>query len=143
MAVSKLCCPACWEYLHILSRLESSRPGGNVGWYKIRGRHSTVYPVQLPDWSPPDVVRELIKRFDQYLSSELDTMRMDYLLREDEEQAKQAVKHGHRHNPSLQSVSSAITNMSETSVQSNLDDFDHELPMPHERGVEEVVALRT
>ena len=39
--------------------------------YTIRGRHSTVFPVQLPRWSRPDVVKELIKRYDSYLHIEL------------------------------------------------------------------------
>jgi hypothetical protein len=85
--------------------------------YKIRGRHSTVYPVQLPNWTSPDVVGELIKRFDGYLFTELAAMWTNH-------QADQTVyKLGHAHNPSLQSVSSAITNASQHSDESNLDDI--------------------
>jgi hypothetical protein len=77
VAVSKLCCPACWENFNILSEKHSLR--GEAEMYKIRGRHSTVFPVQLPIWSPPDVVQELIKRFGRYLRTELDTMWNNHL----------------------------------------------------------------
>ena len=134
MAVSKLSCPACWEYLDILSKFERQR--GKAEMYAIRGRHSTVYPVQLPIWSRPDVVQELIKRFCQYLRSELDTMWTNHLR--EQEKANRVSKSGHRHNPSLQSVSSAITNASEMSTESNLNDLNNLLPVPDvKRGVRE------
>ena len=121
LAVSKLCCPACWDYLDILFKLEKC--GGETKMYKIRGRHSTVYPVQLPSWSRPEVVQELIKRFGKYLHKELDTMGTNH---KHWQKAKQS---GHTHNPSLQSVWSAITNTSNMSGKSNLDGLD-DLDLP-------------
>jgi hypothetical protein len=94
--------------------------------YKVRGRHSTVYPVQLPSWSRPDVVEVLIERFDQYLRTELNTMWEDHVGKQEE----QVPMSRHRHNPSLQSVSSAITNASEMSAESNWDDLHGHLPVP-------------
>lgn len=91
--------------------------------YQIRGRHSTVFPVQLPSWSCPQVVQELIKRFDKYLRDELNTMWQKKLELENQENRKSR----HTHTPSLQSVSSAITHASRNSDESNLDciaDYD-------------------
>jgi hypothetical protein len=101
--------------------------------YKIRGRHSTVYPVQLPNWSSPDVVKELIKRFGSYLRRELDIMRSSHIWVQSF-QARTS-KSGHAHSPSLQSVSSAITNVSQHSAESNLDDFPNQvLHLPYNEG---------
>jgi hypothetical protein len=94
--------------------------------YKLRGRHSTVYPVQLPNWSRPDVVEVLIERFGLYLRNELDKMWQAHVKR----QEKRVPKSGHKHNPSLQSVSSAITNASEMSAESHTDDLHASLPVP-------------
>lgn len=135
MAVSKLCCPACWDYFDILSDSERQGSKADSKMFKIRGRHATVYPVQLPDWSHPDVVRELNKRFDGYLRSELDIMSKNYFDKQN--RAKQVPRSNHRHNPSLQSVSSAITNASDNSVESNLDNFDDVPVRDVERGVKE------
>jgi len=93
--------------------------------YKIRGRHSTVYPVELPIWSDPDDVQELIKRFSNYLRKEFDRMWTNH--REEQGKAKQVPKSGHRHNPSLQSVSSAITDASDKSSESNLENVSRRL----------------
>jgi hypothetical protein len=82
--------------------------------YKVRGRHSTLFPVQLPIWSPADVVQELIIRFRQYLRDELDTMWSEH--------QEQVPRSRHRHTPSFQSVSSARTDASKNSVESNSND---------------------
>jgi len=121
VAVSKLCCPACWEYFDILSKKHGQVPSG-AKMYKIRGRHSTLFPVQLPIWTPTDVVEELIIRFKQYLRSQLDTMWRNH--------QEQVPRSGHRNTPSFQSVSSAITDASKNSAESNLDTLNVSLPMP-------------
>ena len=114
MAVSKLCCPACWEYFDILSEKHKQEPEGMM-MYKIHGRHSTVFPVQLPSWSCPQVVQELIKRFNDYLYHQLNIMwTKNGMIKENHDRQP-----GHMHNPSLQSVSSAITNTSQNSDKSN------------------------
>lgn len=96
--------------------------------YRIRGRHSTVYPVQLPNWSCPDVVKELITRFNRYLKDELITMWEKHLEMEGKKQLSQLFqdgrKIGHAHHPSLQSVSSAITDSSVLSSGTNLNDLE-------------------
>ena len=67
MAVSKFCCPACWELLAILRQLK----GGGLD---TRGRHSTVYPVELPPWLPHDVLDALLWRFRELTRTELEKM---------------------------------------------------------------------
>ncbi|KIM73336.1 hypothetical protein PILCRDRAFT_93097 [Piloderma croceum F 1598] len=52
IAVSKQCCPACWELLNIL------RHHGVE--FHVRGHHTTVHPVELPQWLPRDVMEELV-----------------------------------------------------------------------------------
>jgi hypothetical protein len=91
--------------------------------YKIRGRHSTVYPVQLPNWSCPDIVKELIIRFDKYLQDELLIMLDEHRHMALKQQLSRQLRNRHSHNPSLQSVSSAITNASELSTGTNLNDL--------------------
>lgn len=121
VAASKLCCPACWEYFDILTN--------KLGLYKIRGRHSTVYPVQLPSWISPDIVQELIRRFSDYLRTELLIMMTNF-----NSKAEGIPKSGHTHNPSLQSVASAISNASDDSTESNLDNLnDFDFPSNEDR----------
>jgi hypothetical protein len=97
--------------------------------YKIRGRHSTVYPVQLPNWSCPDVVKKLIRRFDNYLRGELLKMWTEHQSNQSKEQlnfvlAELKRKSGHSNHPSLQSVSSAITVLTDTSTFSTGTDLN-------------------
>jgi hypothetical protein len=129
VAVSKLCCPACWDFFDILSEKHQ------LDKYKIRGRHSTVFPVQLPSWTCSIVVQELINRFDEHLRKEFITMRKDHdsVVKSNNlfKQVEASRKHGHSHNPSLQSVSSAITDASTFSAESDLNELEvvrHYLP---------------
>ena len=131
-AVSKLCCPACYDYFDILSK-KHRRLGDNeeTKMYNIRGRHSTVYPVQLPRWSCPAIVQELIRRFGKYLHDELDEMwtRNDKQMKQNEHLEK-LQKFGHGHSPSLQSVSSAITDASRGSAETDLGSSALPLQLP-------------
>lgn len=126
VAVSKFCCPACWEFFEILSAKHTSE-GTMTRMYQIRGRHSTVYPVQLPSWTHPEVVRELIGRFDKYLHEQLLEMMRGHLqnlqmegIRGSSSLARSGP--GHAHKPSLQSVTSAITTATNLSGESNVND---------------------
>jgi hypothetical protein len=109
VAVSKLCCPSCWVYFDILQGTQKKE-------YMVRGRHSTVYPVQLPIWTSPVIVKELINRFNDLLRIELERMRNRHSA------ASNSIS-GHRHTPSTESVLSAVTSLSEVSTSSNLDDL--------------------
>jgi hypothetical protein len=88
--------------------------------FNVRGRHPTVYPVQLPTWSCPDIVKELIVRFSKYLRTELDFMWKSHNKIPEQFGVPNS---GHAHNPSLQSVSSAITDSSQFSEESNPDNL--------------------
>jgi hypothetical protein len=116
VAVSKLCCPSCWEYFDILS--EKHKELERTQMYNIRGRHSTIYPVQLPAWTSPDVVEELIKRFREHLRNKLIKMKDQQKMREKLTQSSR----GHAHSPSLQSIISSVTDASDNSVESNIND---------------------
>jgi hypothetical protein len=68
IVVSKLCCPGCWEYLDIMR--------GKVNRFKVRGRHPTLFPFELPAYTSPQVMREMIIRFEGFLHDEILTMMM-------------------------------------------------------------------
>jgi hypothetical protein len=82
--------------------------------------------VQLPSWGSPDLVQELIKRFSGYLCDEFGTMLENWTR---DLKLEATTKPSHAHNPSLQSVMSAITNASNDSAESNWDNLD-EFPYP-------------
>ncbi|KIM81780.1 hypothetical protein PILCRDRAFT_489866 [Piloderma croceum F 1598] len=46
IAVSKRCCPVCWELLDILR--------DKCKQFHVCGRHSTLFPVELPSWLSED-----------------------------------------------------------------------------------------
>ena len=60
VCVSRLCCPVCWELYKIL---------GKEG--TVRGCHSTVTPVVLPETLPDYVSTEMVTCFRAHLSSQL------------------------------------------------------------------------
>lgn len=66
LAVSKLCCPVCWELLQVL-RAEPFE-------FKARGYHTSLYPVDLPSWLPESDIREMNNRFWKHLRREFDTL---------------------------------------------------------------------
>jgi hypothetical protein len=63
--VSKLCCPVCWALLMLMG---DERP------ILLRGSHSSVYPVELPDWLPPGIVDRMHKLFQTHLREEINIM---------------------------------------------------------------------
>lgn len=60
VCVSRLCCPVCWELYKIL---------GKEG--TVRGCHSTVTPVVLPETLPDYISTNMVTRFRAHLSSQL------------------------------------------------------------------------
>ena len=36
--------------------------------YKVYGRHSTLYAIQLPPWLPPHIMYKMLHRFEVYVS---------------------------------------------------------------------------
>lgn len=69
IAVSKLCCPVCWEGLKIF-RDDELR--GDV--FNVRGRHSSLYLMELPPWLPSDALDSLLLRFRELSGQELSKM---------------------------------------------------------------------
>lgn len=65
ISVSKLCCPVCWE---LLSMLNEENP------LKLRGHHSTIYPVELPQWLPSQIVDKMNALFQNHLRQEIEIM---------------------------------------------------------------------
>jgi hypothetical protein len=51
---------------------------GEEEYYKLHGRHSTVYPVQLPIWTDPNIVQALNKRFSMHLRLRHQLETVDY-----------------------------------------------------------------
>jgi len=66
IAMSHLCCPVCWELLDILR--------GGATNFNVRGRHATLYPVELPRWLPRDVMEQMVIRFKKILLIEITAM---------------------------------------------------------------------
>jgi hypothetical protein len=60
VAVSKPCCPACWDLMDVLRGREKDH-------FLVHSRHSTVYPVELPLWLPKDACQEMVFRFQKHL----------------------------------------------------------------------------
>src|SRR5882762_5521596 len=66
IAVSKLCCPVCWELLRIL------RIGDN---FHVDGYHKTLTQVELPEWLPLEIVVKLTARFEEILLRQIKTLK--------------------------------------------------------------------
>jgi hypothetical protein len=86
--VSKRCCPVCSELLNILR--DTKHP------FRVRGRHPTVFPVDLPPWLPRDVLLQMIARFRCFLLDEIKTMMSPKLQhkRTSSEQSLSAMSNG-------------------------------------------------
>jgi hypothetical protein len=67
LAVSKACCPVCWELLKILRNAASTN-------FHVDGYHKTLCQVELPEWLPLDVVVELTARFEKILLGQIQRM---------------------------------------------------------------------
>lgn len=114
VAVSKLCCPACWELMDILG--DSSGPG-----YQVRGRHSTVFPVRLPPWLDEGVIQKLVTRFEQLLREQLSLIKSN-LIPSGSDISIHIPRTAHKRTPSSQSESN-FTNVSGSSKTDSDEDF--------------------
>ena len=61
IAVSKACCPVCWEILTIFNRLYKG--GSSQVHFQARGRHANLYAVDLPDILDECIKDELLTKF--------------------------------------------------------------------------------
>jgi len=75
VAVSKPCCPACWDFMKVL------RTNGDSDVFNIRSRHPTVYPVELPVWLPKEVCTAMVRKFQGHLVEQLQFMDLRNYLR--------------------------------------------------------------
>jgi len=67
IAVSKPCCPVCWELLSTL------RDDGSHDFH-VDGHHKTLFQVELPSWLPLEVVQKLTEKFEGYLLLQIKTL---------------------------------------------------------------------
>jgi hypothetical protein len=75
----------------------------------VRGHHSTLTPVALPDWVPRHIIEDMVGRLQKYLRLELDAAIAKYLLRKIA-MAKTGEPRGkHRSTPSGESNASALS----------------------------------
>jgi len=89
IAVSKSCCPVCWDIVTIFN--EQTQEQGSDSEpvrFNTRGRHCTLYPVDLPDFLDEGVKDELVRKFSIDLLKDLFS-----LLDEDAKATKP--KHAH------------------------------------------------
>ena len=65
ISVSRLCCPVCWELMKTLGGSQDTDP------FEVRGRHSVVYDMELPNLLPTDILEKMIRRFKEFVYQEL------------------------------------------------------------------------
>lgn len=104
IAVSKPCCPVCWEFLELLKA--TTFPGAPLSEsYQVRSRHTELVPVELPPETPVAVLEGMIKRFRRFLLVEFNSWLRD------------ACTAGHSRDFSVQS-DSGLSTMSDASNMS-------------------------
>jgi hypothetical protein len=69
IAVSKSCCPVCWDIIDIFNKQDSE--SGVPVRFNARGRHPTLYPVDLPEILDDGIKDELLKKFSITLIKDL------------------------------------------------------------------------
>ena len=69
IAVSKLCCPVCWDIINIFNR-QNKEQGSSVR-FQAHGRHPNLYPVDLPDILDEGIKDELLTKFSITLLKDL------------------------------------------------------------------------
>ena len=67
IAVSKPCCPVCWELLKLLRNKASTN-------FHVDGYHKTLSQVELPEWLPLKIVLKLTDRFEKILLKQINTL---------------------------------------------------------------------
>ena len=76
VAVSKLCCPVCWDFFEII------KDDSDMVQFTVRGHHTVLYLQHLPSWLPDNVVKRMVVKYGSYL---LDELRQMMLKKEQEE----------------------------------------------------------
>ena len=104
--MSKLCCPVCWELIHLLQERSGTQD------YNVYGCHSTVYPLQLPPGLPIDVLVKMTEKFEGHLGCELSLLQKKRLNRSDNDLLNRI--------PPMQSVNSNVSNKTSSFVLTSL-----------------------
>jgi len=120
LAVSKLCCPICWEFLQVLRGLNTSPK------FDVQGHHTNFYAVDLPDWLPSNVIREMVTRFQKYLIRELRIFNNTEHTN-NRGHARLAHQSSHNASPSVESVS-GLSVTSESSIPNDPRDDQSATP---------------
>lgn len=97
--MSRLCCPVCWDLLAFLKGDDADLKDDLI----VRGRHSTMYHVELPHHLPVDVLKGMVNRYKRILFNELNAM---------VKESKDAGSSGHKRTPSLQSSGGSVSSVS-------------------------------
>jgi hypothetical protein len=105
IVVSQLCCSICWEIIKILR--------GNGEEFEIRGRHSMLYALELPQHLPFEVLDGLIQRFKGFLQTEFQLMFQKW----------HKVKKTHNRTPSDQSDSAVSVRHPDRGTAATLPSF--------------------
>jgi hypothetical protein len=75
IAVSKSCCPVCWEIVTIFKRrYQTTQEQGSEStpvYFNTRERHPNLYPVDLPDVLDESIKDELLTKFSITLLKDL------------------------------------------------------------------------
>lgn len=74
VAVSKQCCPVCWDLITLLRNSRGSSPR-----LAIRGYHPHIYPLVLPPCISDEIRAEMDSKFLGYLGSELVQLMTDIM----------------------------------------------------------------
>jgi hypothetical protein len=65
LAISKLCCPICWDFFQIL---QGFKPEFRA---IVHGFHCALSMVHLPDWIPEELVEAMVSLYSDHLCQEL------------------------------------------------------------------------
>ncbi|KJA24847.1 hypothetical protein HYPSUDRAFT_200120 [Hypholoma sublateritium FD-334 SS-4] len=71
IGVSKLCCPVCFRFLHLLSTQRSAESGQPSIPFLTRGSHPNISACTLPLWTPTNIVDDMNLTFGTILRKDL------------------------------------------------------------------------
>jgi hypothetical protein len=83
--------------------------------YKVRGYHTTVYPVELPNWLPEDVLTKIVLEIESLLCNEIILM-MTEEAKIVQKASVEPSSRSHGRNPSIESTSLMSTHSVESGV---------------------------
>ena len=112
IAVSKFCCPVCWELLKVLNETNDH----NLE-FVVRAHHSHLYPVCLPPWLPDHVMNRMIECFGKKLYKQL-----CLLPSQPASEVPRSFVPGHYKNLSLESAGGSVSSVGSTDLPNAISD---------------------